>query len=82
MPPYNTGSIIALSIAVIVWIILTWKLIADKGWRKGIAVSVAGALGIVVMAFVAIFLIAGIGAVFGSAGTLVFIVLLFWWAWT
>lgn len=54
------GSVIGFSIAGIIWIFVTWKLIADKGWGKGFAFSVGGTLAL----FVGLVLIAVVVSAF------------------
>jgi len=61
---------------------VTWKLVANKGWIRGIALSVGGALALPVIGLVALFLIAAIEGTFGGLGVLVFFSVLVWWSYS
>ena len=79
---FNAVSVIGLSGAAIIFIIVTWIQVANKGWVRGIALSVGGALALLVMCFVWLFLIVLVGDTFGNLGILIFLVILTWWGWS
>ena len=64
----NIGSVIGFSIAGIIWIGLTWRLIANRGWAKGLAVSVASTLGITVLVIAGLFVFGFTASEFGDKG--------------
>ena len=80
--PDNLVSVIGLSVAGIIFIIVTWIQVANKGWVRGIALSVGGALALLVICFVFLFLIAAVGKTFGNLGVLIFLVILVWWSYS
>ena len=79
---FNAVSVIGLSGAAIIFIIVTWIQVANKGWVRGIALSVGGALALLVICFVFLFLIAAVGKTFGNLGVLIFLVILVWWSYS
>ena len=68
MDLFNIGSVIGFSIAGIIWIGLTWRLIANRGWAKGLAISVGSTLGIAVATIAGLFIFGFTASEFGDKG--------------
>ena len=78
----NPMTAIGILGAGIIFTIVTWKLVANKGWVRGIALSVGGALALPVIGLVTLFLIGAIEGTFGGLGVLVFFSVLVWWSYS
>ncbi len=79
---FNAVSVIGLSGAAIIFIIVTWIQGANKGWVRGISLSVGGVVTLLGMCFVWLFLVVLVGNTFGNPGILIFLVLSTWWGWS
>ena len=76
---YDPVFVIGMSIGGICWTIVTLILIADKGWGKGIAISVGGTLALIAFLLLYGLLMEVTGQVFGSVGALIAFALFVYW---
>ena len=72
----STGILVVLCLILpaIIWIGLTWRLIANRGWAKGLAISVGSTLGIAVATIAGLFIFGFTASEFGDKGVWVLIV--------